>query len=73
MSNKLKSRKFWAMIVGVILGVATCFGLDAGTIEKVAGLVAALASAVTYMVVEGNIDAAAAKTVMVIDNAEEAD
>lgn len=73
MLNKLKSRKFWAMVVGVIVGVATCFGLDAGTIEKVAGLVTTFASIGTYMIVEGKIDAAAAKTMVVIDDVEETD
>jgi len=59
MMHKLKSRKFWACIVGVIVGLSTAFGLDEGVISQVAGIVTALVSVVTYMITEGRIDAAA--------------
>lgn len=59
MIEKLKSRKFITAIVGIILGVAMVFGLDAGDITKVAGAVTALASVVTYIYTEGKVDAAA--------------
>ena len=58
MMQKLKSRKFWACIVGVLVGMSAAFGLDEGVISQVAGIVTALASVVTYMVTEGRIDAA---------------
>lgn len=59
--QKLKSRKLWAAIVGVIMGVAMVFGLDEGTITTIAGAVTALVSVVTYIVAEGKIDADAVK------------
>lgn len=59
MIEKLKSRKFITAIVGIILGIAMVFGLDAGDITKVAGAVTALVSVVTYIYTEGKIDAAA--------------
>lgn len=59
--QKLKSRKLWAAVVGVIMGVAMVFGLDEGTITTIAGAVTALVSVVTYIVAEGKIDADAVK------------
>ena len=57
----MKSRKLWAAVVGVIMGVAMVFGLDEGTITTIAGAVTALVSVVTYIVAEGKIDADAVK------------
>ena len=59
--QKLKSRKLWAAIVGVIMGVAMVFGLDEDTVTTVAGAVMALVSVVTYIVAEGKIDADAVR------------
>ena len=56
---KLKSRKLWAALVGVIVGVAAMFGLDEGVISTVSGAVMAVAAVVSYIVTEGRIDAAA--------------
>lgn len=56
---KLKSRKLWAAALGVGIGVALIFGVDAEAIEKVAGAVAAISSVITYIITEGKIDAAA--------------
>ena len=58
--QKLKTKsKLWAAIVGVLVGVATIFGLDANTIATVSGAVVAVCSVVSYIVTEGKIDAAA--------------
>lgn len=59
--QKLNSRKLWAAIVGVIMGLAMVFGLDENTVTTVAGAVMALVSVVTYIVAEGKIDADAVK------------
>jgi len=56
---KFKSRKFAAAAVGIAVGIAMIFGVDANTITTVAGAVMSLASLVTYIAVEGKIDAAA--------------
>ena len=58
MKEKLMSRKFWAMIIGVIMGVAMAFGVDASEISEVAGAMTSLVSLVVYMYTEGKIDAA---------------
>ena len=59
--NKLKSRKLWAMIAGVVSGLAMVFELDQGVVTDVSGAVLALASIVSYIVTEGKIDAAGLK------------
>lgn len=59
MSNKLKSRKLWAAIAGIIAGLAMVFGLDEGIITSVAGAIVSVASVTTYIITEGKIDAAA--------------
>ena len=58
-ASKLGSRKLWAAIIGVVVGVAAIFGLDEGVISTVAGAVTAIASVVAYIAAEGRIDAAA--------------
>lgn len=57
--DKLKSRKLWTAIVGVIAGVAMAFGLDAQDVGAVSGAVVSVVSVVAYIVTEGRIDAAA--------------
>lgn len=59
--KKLSSRKFWAALVGVAVGLGMAFGLDEGTISDVAGAVVSMTSIVTYILAEANIDAAAVK------------
>lgn len=58
MMEKLMSRKFWAMIIGVVMGVAMAFGVDASEVSEVAGAMTSLVSLVMYMYTEGKIDAA---------------
>lgn len=58
MKTKLTSRKFWAAVVGVIMGIALAFGVDGDTITNVAGAVMSLTSIVTYIYTEGKVDAA---------------
>lgn len=58
--RKLTSRKLWAMLLGVAIGAAVAFGIDAETLETVAGAITALVSVITYMYTEGKVDAAAA-------------
>ena len=59
MIAKLKSRKFWAALLGVAVGVGLAFGVDGDSITAVAGAVTALVSVVTYIRTEGKIDAEA--------------
>ena len=57
--KKLKSRKLWAAVGGVLIGVLMIFGIDPSAIETVSGAVVAVVSVVAYIITEGKIDAAA--------------
>lgn len=59
--DKLKSRKLWAALVGVIVGLAAAFGIGEGEYTEVAGIVTSAVSVVAYIFAEGAVDAAAAK------------
>lgn len=56
--EKLKSRKLWAMIAGVVTGIALLLGSDAENINVIAGALTTVASLMTYIITEGKIDAA---------------
>ena len=57
--QKLSSRKLWAAVAGLIMGLSMVFGLDENTVSTISGAVVSLVSVVTYIVAEGRIDAAA--------------
>ena len=59
--RKLSSRKLWAMVAGIVTGLAMVFGLDEGTISSVAGAVVSMASVVAYIMAEGKVDAESVK------------
>ena len=56
--QKLSSRKLWAALVGVVVGVAMAFGLDEGEWTEVAGIITSLVSVVAYIFGEAKVDAA---------------
>lgn len=62
---KLSSRKLWMAIAGVATGIAMAFGAETTEIGSVAGAVTALVSAVTYIVVEGKVDAESVKNAII--------
>ena len=71
--GKLKSRKFLTCISGVVMGVCMVFGLDEGTVNTIAGAVVAASSVVSYICVEGKIDANAASGIKdTVDNVKDA-
>ena len=63
--RKLSSRKLWMAIAGVATGIAMALGVDTTEIGTVAGAVTALFSVVTYIYVEGKVDAEGVKNVIV--------
>ena len=63
--RKLSSRKLWMAIAGVATGIAMALGVDTSEIGTVAGAVTALISVVTYIYVEGKVDAEGVKNVIV--------
>lgn len=61
MWKKLSSRKLWLALAGVFTGIALILGADTEEIQTVAGAITSLISVVTYIVVEGKIDAEGVK------------
>jgi len=59
---KLSSRKFWALLAGLLVSVLLIFGADTGTIEKVSGAITALGSVAVYILAEAHSDAAAVES-----------
>lgn len=63
--RKLSSRKLWVAIAGIATGIAMAIGVDSTEIGTVAGAVTALLSVVTYIYVEGKVDAEGVKNAVV--------
>ena len=57
MLEKFKSRKFILTLVAIILGVVAALAELGGEIGAICGVIAAIASPLVYIIVEGNIDA----------------
>jgi len=56
--QKLTSRKLWAAIVGVIVGLAAAFGIESNEYAQIAGVVTSAVSIVSYIFGEAKVDAA---------------
>ena len=61
MLRKIASRKFWALLAAVVGAMLIMFNFDAESIEKIIALIGAFGTLITYILVEGNIDAKAVK------------
>jgi len=62
---KLSSRKLWMAIAGIASGVAMALGAESADIGTIAGAVTTLVSVVTYIVVEGKVDAEGVKNAVI--------
>ncbi|MBQ7930550.1 MAG: hypothetical protein IJ334_05990 [Clostridia bacterium] len=73
--KKLTSRKLWAAIVGVVVGLAAAFGLDESEWVQIAGVVTSAISVVAYIFGESKIDAAASVPIILpeLDDVQGAD
>ena len=61
LKQKLSSRKLWAAIVGVIVGLAAAFGIEANEYAQVAGVVTSAVSVFAYIFGEAAVDASREK------------
>lgn len=59
--RKLASRKLWAALVGVVVGLAAAFGIDSSEYVEIAGVVTSCVSVVSYIFAESSVDRAAAE------------
>ena len=57
--EKIKSRKLWLAILNAAAGIAIALGADNNIVQIALGVGLALLSAVSYIVIEGKVDAAA--------------
>ena len=57
--EKFKSRKLWLAILNAAAGIAIALGADNNVVQIALGAGLALLSAVSYIIVEGKVDAAA--------------
>jgi uncharacterized membrane protein len=60
--QKLSSRKLWAALVGVIVGLAAAFGIEENEYAQIVGVVGSIVSAVSYIFGESAVDAAREKS-----------
>lgn len=61
--RKLTSRKLWISLIGVIVGLATAFGINENEYAQIAGVVTSAVSVVAYVFGESSVDAAQHGTV----------
>lgn len=61
LKSKLISRKLWAAIIGVIVGLAAAFGIEENEYAQIVGVVGSVVSAVSYIFGEASVDAAREK------------
>lgn len=59
--QKLTSRKLWAALIGVIVGLAAAFGIEENEYAQIVGVVGSIVSAVSYIFGEAAVDAAREK------------
>lgn len=53
---KLTSRKFWAAVVGFVSAILFAFNVDAGSTEKIVGIITAGSVMIAYIIGEGLVD-----------------
>lgn len=68
--QKLTSRKFWAAVIGVIIGVAAAFGIESNEYAQIAGIVTSAISVFGYMFVEGKVDVARENNTLTLEPVE---
>ncbi len=66
--SKLTSRKLWAAVAGIVVGLVVAFGGDGETVKTVAGSVMSVVSAIVYILAEAGIDKASAGSAMQVEN-----
>ncbi len=62
LTQKLSSRKLWAAVVGVIVGLAATFGIEENEYAQIVGVVGSVVSVVSYIFGEASVDAAQKKS-----------
>ena len=66
--SKLTSRKLWAAVAGIVVGLVVAFGGDGETVKTVSGSVMSVVSAIVYILAEAGIDKASADSAVQVEN-----
>ncbi len=56
--QKLSSRKFWAMVTGVIISLLVAFNVGEEVITKVTGILSSTSVLIVYILAETSVDKA---------------
>lgn len=59
---KLSSRKFWSLLIALIVATLAFFGVPEGTIGQVVAMIGAFSSIVIYILAEAYVDSKAVST-----------
>lgn len=54
--RKLSSRKFWSLLIALVVAVLVFIRVEAGTIEQVTAIIGAFASIISYILAEAYVD-----------------
>ena len=66
-NQKLTSRKFWAAIIGFTTAILFAANADGVTVERVTGIITAVATLIAYIVGEGLVDAGRTEAIEVCE------
>lgn len=58
--SKLASRKFWALVAGLVSSLLVAFKVSEGSIAQVTAIITAFGSVAVYIFAEASVDKAAA-------------
>lgn len=67
LKQKLTSRKLWAALVGVVVGLAAAFGIQENDYAQIVGVVTSAVSVVSYIFGEAKVDAAREGNTITVD------
>lgn len=60
-TQKLSSRKLWALIIVLFTSIGVLFGLDTETVTEVTAMISAFGAVVVYILSEAHVDASRIK------------
>lgn len=73
MKQKLTSRKFWALIAGVVVAILAFFNCSENVVTQVTALIVAVGSVVTYIAGEATVDSARENNTISLNDIESED
>lgn len=70
LKQKLTSRKLWAALVGVVVGLAAAFGIQENDYAQIVGIVTSAVSVVSYIFGEAKVDAAREGNIITVEEVD---